>query len=121
MKRYWGMVFANLYRYVRREDAAEEFTQRFIRAYARLDTWQGATLGSWIISIAINLAVNEMNKERRQKTQPIESIPIADKNDYSEEREQLLQAVEARIDELPSWRQNHHQTALLRSAEKPKR
>ena len=43
-----------------------------------------------------------MNKERRQKTQPIESIPIADKNDYSEEREQLLQAVEARIEELPS-------------------
>lgn len=42
-----------------------------------------------------------MNKERRQKTQPIESIPIADKNDYSEEREQLLQAVEARIEELP--------------------
>ena len=63
MKRYWGMVFANLYRYVRREDAAEEFTQQaFIRAYARLDTWQGATLGSWITSIAINLAVNEMNK-----------------------------------------------------------
>lgn len=103
MKRYWGMVFANLYRYVRREDAAEEFTQQaFIRAYARLDTWQGATLGSWITSIAIYLAVNEMNKERRQKTQPIESIPIADKNDYSEEREQLLQAVEARIEELPS-------------------
>jgi RNA polymerase sigma-70 factor (ECF subfamily) len=61
------------------EDLAADFTQEtFIRAFERLDQFRGdASLGTWLHTIAVSVALNGMRKVKRLRgrTEPLDDSP----------------------------------------------
>ena len=102
-KRYSGTIYSKVLRLVKQSDMAKDITQQaFIRAYSNLDTWRGGALGGWINAIAMHLALNHLSKMQRQRTDSIEDKPLPDmSDDYSEERENMLSAMDRAIGRLP--------------------
>lgn len=97
-----GKVFSQVLGLVKREDMAQEITQQtFVRVYMRLGDWRGERLGAWIMPIAMHLALNAIDKERRRRTEELGDQPLR-QDEYSEEHEQLLQRLEEAIDGLPA-------------------
>lgn len=108
VKRFSGRVFPKVLGLVKDEDLAKDIVQQtFIRAYTNLDSWNGGSLGGWINAIAMNLTLNELDKIRRRRTEPLENEE-ADRSteDYSEEHEDLLQKMDRAIDQLPETDRN---------------
>lgn len=104
MNRYSGMVFSRVMTMIHREEMAKDITQQaFIRAFNKLDSWQGENLGSWLTAIAMHLSLDVLAKERRRKTSSIEEqrVEVADQEGFSEDHEQQLQAMEKAIKALP--------------------
>lgn len=103
VKRYSGTIYSKVLRLVKQPDMAKDITQQaFIRAYSNLDTWRGGALGGWINAIAMHLALNHLSKMQRQRTDSIEDKPLPDmSDDYSEERENMLSAMDRAIERLP--------------------
>lgn len=90
------MVFSKALGIVKREELAKEIAQQtFVRAYERLAYWRGDSLGPWLAAIAMHLALNELEHEKRL----VQSVPVAD--EYDPEREVLLQRMEQAIELLP--------------------
>lgn len=100
VKKYETMVFAKTLGVTKRTETAKELTQQtFIRAYERLEDWNGRELGPWLSTIACHLALNELEREKRNRTVDISAAQAPDE-DYSEEREQRLQQMEQAINLL---------------------
>ena len=96
VRRYSGMVFWKALGIVKREELAKEIAQQtFVRAYERLAYWRGDSLGPWLAAIAMHLALNELEHEKRL----VQSVP--DTDEYDPEREVLLQRMEQAIELLP--------------------
>jgi RNA polymerase sigma-70 factor (ECF subfamily) len=104
VKRYSGPVFSKALRVLKREDLAKDITQQaFIRAYTNLDSWRGGSLGAWITAIAMYLSLNTLDKLRRHRMESIEDTSFKDSpQEYSDEHEQLIQAMDEAIESLPS-------------------
>ena len=101
VRKYSPIVLSKALGIVKDRELATEITQQtFIRAYDRLDTWQGQHLGPWLTTIACHQAINYLDKARRRRTQPIDTVAVADEP-YSNEREEMLLKLEKAIDELP--------------------
>ena len=101
VRKYSPIVLSKALGIVKDRELAAEITQQtFIRAYDRLDTWQGQQLGPWLTTIACHQSINYLDKARRRRTQPIDNLPLADEP-YSNEREEMLLQLEKAIDELP--------------------
>ena len=95
VSRYSGMVFSKALGIVKREDLAKDVAQQtFIKAYERLAYWRSDKLGPWLVSIAMHTALNELERERRNRSLSVEE------SDYDEHRELLLQRIEQAIGEL---------------------
>ena len=76
VKRYSGIVFSKTLAIVKREELAKEVTQQtFIRAYERLSYWRNDSLGPWLTTIAMHLALNELECERRKGNAQSPSLP----------------------------------------------
>lgn len=99
--RYSGTVFSKTIGIVKRRDLAAEITQQtFVKAYMNLGDWRGGpSIGPWLTAIAAHLALNALDKEQRHRQVPITCEPVAE--DYSPEREQRLQSMEAAVRQLP--------------------
>ena len=96
VRRFSGMVFSKALGIVNREELAKEIAQQtFVRTYERLAYWRGDSLGPWLAAIAMHLALNELEHEKRL----VQSVPVAD--EYDPEREVLLQRMEQAIELLP--------------------
>ena len=96
VSRYSGMVFSKALSVVHREELAKEVAQQtFIRAYERLAYWRKDSLGPWLAAIAMHLALNELERERRH------AHPVPATDDYDPDREALLQRMEQAIGQLP--------------------
>ena len=102
VKRYSGIVFSKTIAIVRREELAKEVTQQtFIRAYERLAYWRNDSLGPWLTSIAMHLALNELERERRSRNASNSQSSSSSVNDYDAEYEDRLQRMEKAIAALP--------------------
>ncbi len=97
---YSAMVFAKAMGVVKCTDLAAEITQQtFVRAYMRLDEWHGQeSIGPWLTTIAVRLAITQMDKARRYRTQAINDN--TQEEEYSAEREHRLQRMEEAIARL---------------------
>lgn len=99
--RYSGEIFSRVLSLVKREDLAQEVTQQtFIRVYTRLDDWRGGNLHSWIITIAMHIALNALDAERRHRTEDLDERAAQKEDSYSDEHEELLRRMERAIAEL---------------------
>lgn len=101
VRKYSGMVFSKALGIVKNEDIAKEISQQtFIKAYTRLGSWSGkGTLGAWLSTIALHLALNHLDKARRRRTQALEhDFPDTP---YSDEHEEKLLQMEAAVNALP--------------------
>ena len=97
VKRYSGMVFSKSLAVVRQEDLAKDVAQQtFIRAYERLAYWRSDSLGPWLAAIAMHVALNELERQKRTRT-----LTAMSATDYDAEREALLQQMEQAIAQLP--------------------
>lgn len=103
VRRYTGSVFSKVITVVKDEDTAKDLVQQtFIKAYERLDCWKGGSLGAWLHTIAVHLALNMADKTRRHPTVTLsgkEETTAAD--GYSEEHEARLKQMEHAIGQLP--------------------
>lgn len=102
VRRYSGMVYSKVISLVKREEMAAEVTQQtFVKAYEQLDVWRGLTLGPWLATIATHTALHLLEKEKRRRGQPAENMADRLPDEYSYEREEMIQRMEQAIDELP--------------------
>lgn len=107
--RHSGMVFSKALGVMHTEEGAAEVTQQtFVRAYESIDAWRGTNLAPWLAAIATHTALKLLDKERRRRTTPLDTLPVAALGDgiaespsYSEEHEARLQQMETAIAQLP--------------------
>ncbi|MBR5728753.1 MAG: sigma-70 family RNA polymerase sigma factor [Prevotella sp.] len=107
VRRYSGIVFSKTLSVVRREELAKEVTQQtFIRAYERLACWRNDSLGPWLTTIAMHTALDELERERRNRPTVLSAMEKtvkdnASSQDYDAEHENRLQSMEKAIAALP--------------------
>ena len=107
VRRYSGIVFSKTLSVVRREELAKEVTQQtFIRAYERLACWRNDSLGPWLTTIAMHTALDELERERRNRPTALSAMEKtvkdnASSQDYDAEHENRLQCMERAIAALP--------------------
>lgn len=107
VRRYSGIVFSKTLSVVRREELAKEVTQQtFIRAYERLACWRNDSLGPWLTTIAMHTALDELERERRNRPTALSAMEKtvkdnASSQDYDAEHENRLQCMEKAIAALP--------------------
>ena len=102
MKRYTSSVYGAALRLVKDEDEAQEVTQMaFIQAYRQLDSWRGENFGAWVTIIANHIALRMLEKEKRRQTDPLDENTDPPNEEYDEQKELQLQAMEAAIAQLP--------------------
>jgi RNA polymerase sigma-70 factor (ECF subfamily) len=105
VQRYSGMMLSKALTITRnRERAAESVQMAFAKAYANLDSWRGDTLGPWLLTITMHVALNMMEKERRLSRLSTEGQSLENVADdaYSDEHESKLQRMEQAVQQLPS-------------------
>lgn len=100
VNRYSGIVFAKAFGILKSKDMAEEITQEtFVKAYTHLDTWKGGgSMAPWLSVMATHLAINMLDKARRQRIRQADNGIETD--DYSAEHEALLQRMEKTLSNL---------------------
>jgi len=74
--RYKLPLYKVMYRMIYNRDDAEDLVEEaFIKAYRAINRFeQGRSFFAWLCRIAVNNAINFMKKERRNQTQPLETI-----------------------------------------------
>ena len=101
MKRYILQVYGAALRLVKDEENAQEVTQMaFIQAYRQLDSWRGENFGAWVTIIANHIALRMLEKETRRQTDPLDENIDPPNEEYDEQRELQLQALEKAITQL---------------------
>lgn len=102
MKRYTSSVYGAALRLMKDEENAQEVTQMaFIQAYRHLDSWRGENFGAWVTIIANHIALRMLEKEKRRQTDPLDENTDPPNEEYDEQRELQLQALEQAITQLP--------------------
>ncbi len=102
MKRYTSQVYGAALRLMKDEENAQEVTQMaFIQAYRHLDSWRGENFGAWVTIIANHIALRLLEKEKRKQTEPLDENTDPPNEEYDEQRELQLQALEQAITQLP--------------------
>lgn len=101
MMRYTSQVYGAALRLVKDEENAQEVTQMaFIQAYRQLDSWRGENFGAWVTIIANHIALRMLEKEKRRQTDPLDENIDPPNEEYDEQRELQLQALEKAITQL---------------------
>lgn len=101
MKRYTSQVYGAALRLVKNEENAQEVTQMaFIQAYRQLDSWRGENFGVWMTIIANHIGLRMLEKEKRRQTDPLDENIDPPNEEYDEQKEWQLQALEKAITQL---------------------
>lgn len=72
VRRWQDRIYGAIFRMVRdRETAADLAQETFLKAYSKLDSFQGgAAFGTWLYSIAVNQVRSEMRRRSAAKNRP---------------------------------------------------
>lgn len=111
VRRYQKPVFRIVLRMVKSQDDADDLTQdTFVRAYRGLKTFKEEfDFHPWLYRIAVNQAINFINKRKRQAAVDLEDVPETEiKSGPSPEspvqaasRSELLGRLEGALERLP--------------------
>jgi RNA polymerase sigma-70 factor (ECF subfamily) len=111
VRRYQKPVFRIVLRMVRSPDDADDLTQdTFVRAHRGLKTFKDEyDFHPWLYRIAVNQAINFLNKRKRQAAADLDEVPEGDIRAgpepesplQSASRQELLNRLESALDKLP--------------------
>jgi RNA polymerase sigma-70 factor (ECF subfamily) len=74
--RHRDKIYARAYSMMRNEDEAIDLSQEaWVKAWQRLKQFQGESgFGTWMTRIVINLCLDQLRKQKRQRTESIEEM-----------------------------------------------
>jgi RNA polymerase sigma-70 factor (ECF subfamily) len=74
--RYRDRIYARAYSMMRNEEEAVDLSQEaWVKGWQRLRQFQGdASFGTWMTRIVINLCLDQLRKQKRQRTESIEAM-----------------------------------------------
>jgi RNA polymerase sigma-70 factor (ECF subfamily) len=111
VRRYQKPVFRIVLRMVKSPDDADDLTQdTFVRAHRGLKTFKEEfDFHPWLYRIAVNQAINFLNKRKRQAAVDLEDIPEGDVKSGPEpespiqaaSRNEMLKKLDAALERLP--------------------
>jgi RNA polymerase sigma-70 factor (ECF subfamily) len=111
VRRYQKPVFRIVLRMVKSPDDADDLTQdTFVRAHRGLKTFKEEfDFHPWLYRIAVNQAINFLNKRKRQAAVDLEDVPEGDIKSgpepesplQSASRQELLKKLDAALERLP--------------------
>ena len=121
--RHRDKIYARAYSMMRNEDEALDFLQdAWVKGWRRLAQFQGdSSFVTWMTRIVINLCLDQLRKQKRQRTESIEAfeesgggierhLPVVSVNPTEGlERRELRQ----RIDRALAQLSNEHRTVLV--------
>ncbi len=121
--RHRDKIYARAFSMVRNEDEALDLSQEaWVKAWQRLNQFQGeSSFVTWITRIIINLCLDQLRKQKRQRTESIEQIddemggverqmPVVTPNPTEQlEREELRQRIDRGLAQLSP----EHRTVLI--------
>jgi RNA polymerase sigma-70 factor (ECF subfamily) len=121
--RHRDKIYARAYTMMRNEEEAIDLSQEaWVKGWQRLDQFQGeSSFGTWMTRIVINLCLDQIRKQKRQRTESIEEMdeesggverqmPVVTVNPTAGlERGELRQ----RIDQALGQLSYEHRTALV--------
>src|SRR5881394_1317998 len=121
--RHRDKIYARAFSMMRNEDEAVDLSQEaWVKGWQRLRQFQGeASFGTWMTRIVINLCLDQLRKQKRQRTESIEAMdeesggverhmPVVTINPTAGlERSELRQ----RIDKAMSQLSYEHRTVLI--------
>ncbi len=119
MARHQGVVFRVCYRVLgNRQDAEDAAQESFVRAYERLDGFEGrSSFKTWLTKLAVNTSLNELAKRKRALREiPPEAI-TANAGDDPEERLVSSEAVGRVREALLEVKENHRAAVVLKDLE----
>nr|WP_276129968.1 RNA polymerase sigma factor [Rubrobacter indicoceani] len=117
--RHQGVVFRVCYRVLgNRQDAEDAAQESFVRAYERLDGFEGrSSFKTWLTKLAVNTSLNELAKRKRALREiPPEAI-TANAGDDPEERLVSSEAVGRVREALLEVKENHRAAVVLKDLE----
>ncbi len=121
--RHRDKIYARALSMMRNEEEAIDLSQEaWIKAWQRLKQFQGeASFGTWVTRIVINLCLDQLRKQKRQRTESIEEIdedsggverqmPVVTVNPTAGlERRELRQRIDRALGQLS----HEHRTVLV--------
>ncbi|MCL5098266.1 MAG: sigma-70 family RNA polymerase sigma factor [Candidatus Omnitrophica bacterium] len=121
--RHRDKVYARAFTMLHSEDEAVDLSQEaWVKAWQRLNQFQGdSSFVTWITRIVINLCLDQLRKQKRQRTESIEQLddeaggverqmPIVTPNPTERlEREELRQRIDRALGQLST----EHRTVLV--------
>ena len=74
--RHRDKIFARAYSMMRNEEEAIDLSQEaWVKGWQRLQQFQGeSSFGTWMTRIVINLCLDQLRKQKRQRTESIEAM-----------------------------------------------
>ena len=74
--RHRDRIFARAYSMMRNEEEAVDLSQEaWVKGWQRLRQFQGeSSFGTWMTRIVINLCLDQLRKQKRQRTESIEAM-----------------------------------------------
>jgi len=121
--RHRDRIYARAYSMMRNEEEAVDLSQEaWVKGWQRLRQFQGdASFGTWMTRIVINLCLDQLRKQKRQRTESIEAMdeesggverqmPVITVNPTAGlERAELRQRIDRALGQLS----HEHRTALV--------
>ncbi len=114
---YQDAIYTHAYRMLGDESAADDAAQEaFIAAYRGIKSFRGGSFRAWLFRIVSNQCYDEMRRQKRRPTTPLEPVTaddeevespywIADNSNSPEEkldRQALIEAIQHCLDGLPA-------------------
>lgn len=121
--RHRDKIYARAYSMMRNEEEAIDLSQEaWVKGWQRLKQFQGeSSFGTWLTRIVINLCLDQLRKQKRQRTESIEAMteesggverqmPVVTTNPTAGlERGELRQRIDRALGQLS----HEHRTALI--------
>ena len=121
--RHRDKIYARAYSMMRNEEEAVDLSQEaWVKGWQRLKQFQGeSSFGTWLTRIVINLCLDQLRKQKRQRTESIEAMseesggverqmPVVTPNPTAGlERRELRQRIDRALNQLS----HEHRTALI--------
>src|SRR5258705_11130660 len=121
--RHRDKIYARAFGMMRNEEEAIDLSQEaWVKGWQRLKQFQGeSSFGTWMTRIVINLCLDQLRKQKRQRTESIEEIseesagverqmPVVTVNPTAGlERQELRQRIDRALGQLS----HEHRTALV--------